>query len=86
MSESYLTDDKIILDGKIENYQKALDEIWDYITKLPKFSQECNCKKEYKEEYDEIETFDTIDYTGDIPNVARWCLKCGGYRYIYEGL
>lgn len=57
----------------IEDYQKALDEIWNVITALPKFTQECGCG-----ELDVDETFDTIDYTGDYPEVRRWCLSCGG--------
>jgi len=84
MKEVYLTDNEIILKGKIETYKKALDDIWNFITKLPRFSQECNCRIKHREDFDEIETFDTIDYSGDIPNVVRWCLKCGGYRNIYQ--
>lgn len=59
-----------------KDYKKALDKIWDYITNLKEFGNECKCP-----EKDETETsFDTIDYTGDTPNVSRWCLNCGGYR------
>lgn len=73
-----------IIDNELQSYKKMLDNIWNYITKLPRFSQECDCKTKHKEDYDELDSFDTIDYSGDTPNVERWCLKCGGYRYLYE--
>lgn len=66
-----------MLEEEIAEYQKALDVIWKYITKLLSFGKECKC-----EELDTDDTFDTIDYTSDAPTVNRWCLICGGYRYL----
>jgi hypothetical protein len=60
----------------VENYKKALEKVWNYITELKEFGNECKCKERKNNET----SFDTIDYTGDAPSVSRWCLNCGGYR------
>ena len=60
----------------ISNYTKALGEIWDFITELKEFGNECKCDSRKIP----LTSFDTIDYTGDMPSVAKWCLACGGYR------
>ncbi len=65
-------------DEMVENHKKALDKIWEHITHLKEFGNECKCiSKEFPDTH-----FDTIDYTGDMPSVNRWCLGCGGYRNL----
>ena len=59
----------------IKEYKRALSNVWDYITKLPQWGNPCKCENK-----DTDDEFDTIDYTGDIPNVCQWCINCGGYR------
>jgi hypothetical protein len=57
----------------IKEYEEKFDKIWKYITELENFSKDCKC-----ENLDSRDTFDSIDYTGDNPEVRRWCLRCGG--------
>jgi len=66
-----------MIDESINNYTKALGEIWDFITELKEFGNECKCKEETPET-----SFHIIDYTDDVPSVVRYCLDCGGYRLM----
>ena len=58
------------IEKAISKYCELQQRIWDYITSLKRFGNECNCEHE--------DTIDMISYDEDGGYSVRWCLNCGG--------